>query len=84
MADLGVEKHWLVSPTKEIDAMWIQVEIQQKTSMIARWKQDIEDMQKGKILDLQARVKLTELEIKVLQAKLKQAQSIQAEINSKG
>lgn len=81
MADLG-NKHWLVSPTKEIDAMWGRVEIQQKTSMIARWKQDIEDMQKGKILDLQANIKMRELEIKVLEAKLQHSESIEADINS--
>ena len=79
MADLGIQKNYLVSPTKEIDEMWIKVEIQQKKSMIMRKTQDIEDLEKGRILDLQAQIKLHELEIQTLETKLLQSQSISAE-----
>ena len=78
MADLGITKNWLVSPTKEIDEMWIQVQIQERKSAVARYRQDIEDLQKGRILDLQARIKMCELEIKQLEAKLLQSKSIEA------
>lgn len=70
MADIGIPKNWLVSPTKEIDEMWIKVQIQEKKSQMARYKQDIEDLQKGRILDLQARIKMCELECAKLENSL--------------
>jgi hypothetical protein len=76
MADLGIAKNYLVSPTKEIDEMWISVEIQQKKSAIVRKNQDIEDLEKGRILDLRAQIKLHELEIKKLEAELLKSKSI--------
>lgn len=79
MADIGIPKNWLVSPTEEIDNMWSEVAIQEKRSAIARYKQDIEDLQKGRILDLQARIKMAELEIKKLEADLMRRRSITAE-----
>jgi len=88
MADIGIPKNWLVSPTKEIDDMWRQVSIQEKKSQIARWKQDIEDLQKGRILDLQARIKMAELEIQklesaiVVEADLIEAQNTQGGQNN--
>jgi hypothetical protein len=75
MADIGIPKNYLVVPTKEIDEMWIQVQIQEKKSMIARKNQDIEDLKKGRILDLEAQIKLHELEIKSLEARLKQSKA---------
>jgi len=76
MADKGISQNWLVSPTKEIDEMWMKVEIQQKISAVVRKKQDIEDLEKGRILDLQAQIKLHELEIKELENKLLKSKSI--------
>ena len=70
MADIGIPRNWLVSPTKEIDDMWIRVQIQEKRSQIVRFTQDIVDLQKGRILDLQARIKMCELEIRNLESKL--------------
>lgn len=79
MADIPVSKNYLVSPTKEIDEMWIQVNIQQKKSMVARKKLDIEDLKKGRILDLEAQIKLHELEIRELEAQLLRSRSIESE-----
>ncbi len=78
MADIGISKQWLVSPTKEIDEMWVKVQIQEKVSMINRYKQDIEDLAKGRMLDLQARVKMLELEILKLENELLRSQSVEA------
>jgi uncharacterized small protein (DUF1192 family) len=79
MADIGITKTWLVSPTKEIDEMWARVQIQEKISMVNRYKQDIEDLQKGRILDLTARIKMLELEIKKMEAQLLKSHSITVE-----
>lgn len=76
MADIPIQKTWLVSPTKEIDEMWIKVEIQQKISQLNRYKQDIEDLQKGRILDLTARIRMLELEIKKLESELLRSESL--------
>ena len=69
MADLQVEGNWLVSPSTEIDKKWIEVQIQERKSRIARHKQDMEDLLKGKIVDLEARILMLELELKELEAK---------------
>lgn len=50
--------------------MWIKVQIQEKKSQISRYKQDIEDLQKGRILDLQARIKMCEMEVTKLENSL--------------
>ena len=78
MADLG-SRHWLVSPTKEIEEGWIEVQIQEKVSQIARTKQDIEDFMKGKIKDLQMKVKMLELEKVRLETNLLRSRSMPAE-----
>ena len=69
MADLGERQTWLVSPTKEIEDKWIEVQIQERISRIARYKQDIEDFKKGRILELEAKIMLLELELKAIQAR---------------
>lgn len=75
MADIGVSKNWLASPTKEVEGMWRQVQIQERRSAIAAAKrsldeqwQKIEDIKKGHIIGLNARIKMLELEIKRLEA----------------
>ena len=67
MADLGINKGWLVSPNAEVERKWIDVQIQEKKSRIVRWRQDIEDLTKGKILDLECRIAMAEKEIVALQ-----------------
>ncbi len=69
MADLGGSQHWMVSPTREIEDKWIEVQIQERISRIARFKQDIEDLKKGRILELEAKIMLLELELKAIQAR---------------
>jgi len=69
MGDLKVARqNWLVSPTKEIEDMWIRVKIQETKSRISRHKQDIEDLEKGRILDLRAKIKILELELAKLES----------------
>lgn len=69
MADVNVPGTWLVSPTKEIEDKWVEVQIQERVSRIARYKQDIEDLKKGKILELEAKIMLLELELKEIKAR---------------
>lgn len=66
MADVGVPKNFLVSPTKEIEDMWVDVQIQEKKSRIARHHQDIEDIKKGKLTELAAIIKMLEMEVNML------------------
>lgn len=69
MADLQVEGNWLVTPNAEIERKWIEVQIQERKSRIARHKQDMEDLIKGKLVDLEARILMLEQELKELEAK---------------
>jgi hypothetical protein len=69
MADIGERQTWLVSPTKEIEDKWIEVQIQERVSRIARYKQDIEDLKKGRILELEAKIMLLDLELKEIRAR---------------
>ena len=66
MADIGVQQHWLVDPTTEVKEMWKLVKMQELKSRIARHTQDIEDLKRGKIVDLQAKIKMLELELRHL------------------
>jgi len=72
MADLAVEGNWLVSTDQAIDRKWIEVQIQERKSRIARHKQDIEDLLKGKVVDLEARIMLLEKELTFLENKFVQ------------
>jgi hypothetical protein len=69
MADLQVEGNWLVTPNAEIERKWIEVQIQERKSRIARHKQDMEDLVKGKMVDLEARILMLDQELKELEAK---------------
>lgn len=69
MSDIGERQQWLVSPTKEIEDKWVEVQIQERISRIARYKQDIEDFKKGRILELEAKIMLLELELKEIRAR---------------
>ena len=70
MADVGVNKQWLVSPTQEIEDMWIKVAIQEKKSRIVKHRQDLEDLMQGEVVKIQALIKMLELEQKELESKL--------------
>ena len=67
MADVGTQQNWLVSPDSIVERMWLEVQIQEKKSRIARYKQDIEDLVKGRMVDLQAKIIMLEKEIKALE-----------------
>ena len=69
MADIQYEGNWLVSPTTEIERKWIEVQIQERKSRINRHKQDMEDLIKGKLVDLEARILMLDQELKELEAK---------------
>jgi len=67
MADLPIEGNWLVDPDNEIKVKWIEVQIQERKSRIARHRQDKEDLIKGKLVDLDARILMLEKELKDLE-----------------
>lgn len=71
MADIGVPQNFLVSPNHEIEKKWIEVSIQERKSRIARHRQDIEDLIKGKIVDLEAKIMMLERELAHLQEQYK-------------
>ena len=68
MSDLNVNSRWLVSPTKEIEDKWREVQIQERVSRIVRYRQDIDDLKKGKILELEAKIMMLEMEVDRLKA----------------
>jgi hypothetical protein len=78
MADIGTNRHWLVDPTKEIEAGWVEVQIQEKISQINRTKQDIEDLKKGRIKALEMQVLMLEREKQKLENDLLRSRSMSA------
>ena len=68
MADLQVEGNWLVDPTADIKRKWVEVQIQERKSRIARHKQDIEDLKMSKMVELEARILMLDLELKDLES----------------
>lgn len=78
MSDIGVPQGWLVSPNTDVEDMWLKVQIQEKKSRISRYKQDIEDLEQGKILDIRARIIMLEREIQFLEHK-QNAQTVEPE-----
>ena len=70
MSDLPVEVTALVDPTNEIKRKWVEVKIQECRSRIARHQQDKEDLIKGKLVDLEARILMLDLELKKLENEL--------------
>lgn len=71
MADIGASQNWLVSPTREIEDKWIEVQVQERRSRIIRYKQDIEDLRKGRIIELEAKIMMLELELIEIEARKK-------------
>ena len=72
MADLPIEGNWLVCPDVEIKRKWIEVQIQERRSRIARHRQDMEDLVKGKLVDLEARILMLDKELLELEKEKKQ------------
>ena len=70
MSDLRVEEMSLVDPSNEIKRKWVEVKIQECKSRIARHQQDKEDLIKGKLVDLDARIMMLDLEQKKLETEL--------------
>ncbi len=79
MSDLPIEGNWLVSPDHEIKRKWIEVQIQERKSRIARHRQDIEDLVKGKMVDLEARILMLERELNELETEKKKYTPIEIE-----
>jgi hypothetical protein len=48
---------------------WIDVAIQERVSRIVRYRQDIEDFHKGRIVELEAKIMMLEKEVAMLQEK---------------
>ena len=67
MADLQRGSNWLVSPNIEVELKWAEVAIQEKKSRIVRHRQDIEDLKKGAIVDLEAKIMMLEKEVTKLE-----------------
>lgn len=61
MADLPVARYWEVEATAEVEQLWLDVKIQELRSRIKRTEQDIEDLQKGKMAELTANLKMLQL-----------------------
>lgn len=66
MGDIGVKRQWLIQEPNEVKKKWIRIEIQQRKSQIARYKQDIEDLKNGQIIKLEAMITMLEKEIENL------------------
>ena len=70
MADLHTGENWLVDPTDDIKRKWLEVKIQECKSRRARHQQDMEDLIKGKLVELEARILVIDLELKNLETEL--------------
>jgi hypothetical protein len=77
MGDIGLKQQWLVSPTKEVEDMWLAVRLQEKRSMINRYRQDIEDLTKGRMVELTAKIRMLELEIRTLETQINSSQAVE-------
>jgi hypothetical protein len=80
MADIGGGQNWLVSPTREVDIKWIDVQIQERISRIVRHRQDIEDLVKGQIVSLEAKIIMLDKEVKELEVRKQRLQPIDVEV----
>jgi hypothetical protein len=69
MADTPVPQNWLVSTSHDVEEKWKEVQIQERISRINRHRQDIEDLQKGKIKELEIKITMLEKEVEFLKTK---------------
>lgn len=56
MADIGVNRNYLVEPNRDVKIKWLEIQIQERRSRVVRLRQDIEDITKGKIVELEAQM----------------------------
>ena len=68
MADLGTGTRYLVEANRDVKSKWLDVQIQEKKSQIVRIKQDIEDLVKGRIIQLEAALLMLDREILKLES----------------
>ena len=87
MADIGSGSNWLVSPTAEVEDMWKQRQIQEKRSAVAaanrtlsECQQKIEDLQKGVMVDIQAKIIMLNKEIGFLELERQQQGPVNGEV----
>jgi hypothetical protein len=84
MSDIGVPTNWLVSKDIEVERKWIDVQIQERKSRIVKTRQDIEDLERGMKVKLEAVVMMLEKEIAFLEQKkatLTMDKIVDAEVN---
>lgn len=60
MADIKSNNQFLTDPSQDVKKKWLEVKIQEKSSQISRTKQDIEDIKKGQIVQLEAHIMMLE------------------------
>lgn len=69
MSDLPIPHNWDVQPPIAVQKKWLDVRIQELRSRLAAAKQLIEDLQRGRILELEAKITMLELSITELEGK---------------
>ena len=67
MSDIKQQQRFLVPETNEVKKKWLECSIQEKKSQIQRLKQDIEDLQRGQIVKLEATILMLQKELNHLQ-----------------
>lgn len=87
MADIGSGSNWLVSPTAEVEDMWKQKQIQEKRSAVAaanralaECQQKIQDLEKGVMVDIKAKVIMLNKEIGFLELERQQKGPVNGEV----
>ena len=71
MGDMSLTRRvWKVSPDYEVEKKWLEVQIQERKSRIARLKQEIEDILKGLKVGKEADILMFEKELKLLEGDL--------------
>lgn len=56
MADIGINRNYLVEPNRDVKVKWLEIQIQERKSRVVRLRQDIEDITKGRIVELEAQM----------------------------
>ena len=67
MADLGISRNYLVEPNRDVKVKWLEVQIQERKSRCVRLRQDIEDLKRGRIVELEAQIIIAEKELTKLE-----------------
>lgn len=69
MGDLPIPHNYDVEPPASVLRKLVEIRIQEYRSRIVRHKQDMEDLLKGKVKELETKITMLELSIKELEAK---------------